>query len=146
MPLRVGLTYTQMKLGRGYGRLQELKREVAKFREDAYFIRTEDDFEQSRYRVYVEQTITPDPIGMLLGEFAYALRSSLDHLAWQLALLTTDTPNRQTCFPIDSECPSAANRSYADKIANIPPQALAVIESLQPYKRWPAFKDHPSGS
>jgi hypothetical protein len=64
-------------------------------------------------------------------------------LAWQLALLKTSTPTRQTAFPIDSACPSPTNRSYRDKIADIPPAALATIESLQPYKDGPAFRDHP---
>ncbi len=141
--MRVGLTYTQMKLGWGHKRLDELKREVDEFRKDAHIIRTKDDIEQSRYRVYIEQKITPDPIGMLVGEFAYALRSGLDHLAWQLALLKTAKPGRQTAFPIDSECPPLTNRAYQEKIADIPGPALAIIESLQPYKNWPAFKDHP---
>jgi hypothetical protein len=80
---------------------------------------------------------------MLIGEFAYSLRSSLDNLAWQLALLTTDAPNRMTAFPIESECPGAGNRGYNEKVANFPQAALAVVESVQPYHSWPAFKKHP---
>jgi hypothetical protein len=141
--MRDGLTYTQMKLGWGYKRLDELKREIVKFRQDSYSVSTKDDIEESMYCIRIEQKITPDAIGMLVGEFAYALRSGLDHLAWQLALLTTPKPGRQTAFPIDSECPPLTNRSYQEKIADIPPAALSVIESLQPYKTWPAFKAHP---
>jgi hypothetical protein len=139
--MRVGLTYTQMKLGWGRKRLDELKREVDEFRKDSYLIRTEDDVQHSRYRVQVEQKITPDSIGMLVGEFAYALRSSLDHLAWQLALLTTDEPGRLTAFPIESQAPLPSNKSYWDKVADVPPAALAIIESFQPYKS--AYRNHP---
>jgi hypothetical protein len=141
--MRVGLTYTQMKLGWGYKRLDELKREVAEFRKDSYLTHTQDDLENSRYRFHIEQKITPDAIGMLVGEFAYALRSSLDHLAWQLALLTTDKPSRQTAFPIESQMPLPSSRGYRDKVADILPQALPIIDSLQPYKSSSGFRDHP---
>jgi hypothetical protein len=141
--MRVGLTYTQMKLGWAHKRLDELKLEIIKFRNDAHLVTRKDDVERARHCVYIEQKITPDSLGMLLGEFAYCLRSGLDHLAWQLALLTTDKPGRLTCFPIDSERPTAGNKSYREKIAAIPPVALGVIETLQPYQRVKAFRDHP---
>ena len=67
----------------------------------------------------VEQHITPEPIGTLVGELAYWTRSALDHLAWQLALLTTDEPGRLTAFPIESECPTPGNKSFNEKVASI---------------------------
>lgn len=139
-----GLTHTQMKLGWGYKRLNELKGEIRKFRDDSYLIHRQDDIENSRHRIYIEQKVTPDSLGMLAGEYAYALRSGLDHLAWQLALLTNPKPGNLTAFPIESVCPyPGPKKSYREKIADIPPAALAVIESLQPYKVWPGFRDHP---
>ena len=132
-----------MKLGWAYIRLNELKIAVVKFRNDAYTVTPYDDLENSLYYIWVEQKVTPDDVPMLLGEFAYALRSGLDHLAWQLALITTDKPGGQTCFPIESECPLPSNKSYARKIADIPPSALKVIESLQPYTDWARRKEHP---
>jgi len=122
MPLRVGLTYTQMKLGRAFEHLDQLKREVALFiQSKPYTERRYDDVQKLRHIISVEQNITPDPIGILLGEFAYCVRSSLDHLAWQLALLTTDKPGRLTAFPIDSECPESGNKSFNQKVACILP-------------------------
>jgi hypothetical protein len=143
MPLRVGLTYTQMKLGWADKRLNELNAEVDRFRNDAYSVREYDDLDKSFHIVHVIQNVTPDSIGMLVGEFTYALRSGLDQLAWQLALLTTDKPGRQTCFPIESECPLPSNKSYREKIADIPPAALSIIESLQPYQGWSVREKHP---
>ena len=93
--------------------------------------------------ICIEQKVTPDPVCMLIGEFAYSLRSSLDNLAWLLALLTTAKPGPMTAFPIESKCPLPGDRGYAKKVANLPPQALSVIESLQPYKTAPSFKDNP---
>jgi hypothetical protein len=135
MPLRVGLTYSQMKLAWALKRLDELKSEIGEFRKNAYRITTRDDARRSLHRVNIEQSVTPDSVGMLIGEFAF--------LAWQLALLTTDKPNLQTSFPIDAEGPLSSNKSYREKIADIPPKALSVIESLQPYKAGLSFRRHP---
>src|SRR6266852_5532682 len=121
--MRVGLTYTQMKLGRAYEHLDQLKGEVARFIESKpYTKRRYSDFEESRHIISVEQYVTPDLLGILVGEFAYCVRSSLDHLAWQLALLSTDKPGRLTAFPIESKCPSPTNKRFNEKVANIPPQ------------------------
>jgi|ERR1700686_17816 len=148
MPQRVGLTHTQMKLGWGYQRLNELEREVEKFRNDAYLLTRQDDVKNSRHLFCVEQKITPDPIGMLIGEFAYNLRSGLDHLAWQLALLTTNSPNDRTAFPILGRAPNPKSR-YWDSIRDFPgdvkfPATVkGTVNSLQPYKRGASFKDDP---
>lgn len=142
MPLRVGLAHTQMKIGWAYKRLDELKGEVDKFRKDAYTRTAKDNVERDRHYVCIEQKLTPDAVGMLIGEFAYSLRSSLDNLAWQLALLTTDKPGRGTAFPIESAPPLPTNKGYLEKIADIPPTAITVIESFQPHNAGPAFKNH----
>jgi hypothetical protein len=143
MPLRVGLTYTQMKLGWADKRLNELKIAVAKFRNNAYTVRQYDDLENSLHCIWIEQTVTPDDVPMLLGEFAYALRSGLDQLAWQLALITTDKPSGKTCFPVESKCPLPSDKRYTEKIRSIPPVALQVIESLQPYRDQSRLKQDP---
>ena len=144
MPLRVGLVYTQMKLGRAYEHLNNLKVEIDRFVKTKPYTITQYDYLPQQWHILcVKQHITPDMVGVLIGEFAHAIRSGLDNLAWQLALLTTDKPNRLTAFPIESECPLPSNKSFKEKIANIPPDALEVIESLQPCTNQPTVKLHP---
>jgi hypothetical protein len=144
MPLRVGLVYTQMKLGRAYEHLSSLKSEIDRFTKSKPYSITRYDYPPKQWHILcIKQAITPDKVGVLIGEFAHAIRSGLDNLAWQLALLTTDKPGRLTAFPIESECPLPGNKSFKEKIANIPPDALKVIESLQPYTNQPQLKLHP---
>lgn len=140
-PMRVGLTHTQMKLGRAKEHLDRLANEVSAFRQNAYSISRQDNANNSRHRVRIELNIMPDPIGILVGEFAFNIRSGLDHLAWQLALLTTGNPARNTAFPICSTKPT--DHSFQKKVLNIPPEAVDIIESLQPYHRGEAFRDCP---
>jgi hypothetical protein len=121
MPLRVGMVYTQMKLGRAYEHLNNLKAEIDRFIQGKPYTITRYDYLPKNWHILcVKQHITPDTVGVLIGEFAHTIRSGLDNLAWQLALLTTDKPNRLTAFPIESECPLPSNKSFKEKIANIP--------------------------
>ena len=115
-----------MKLDRAQEHLDQLKAEIGKVIEDKpYTERRYDDLEHSRHVISVEQHVTPDPPGILVGEFAYCVRSALDHLAWQLALITTDNPARTTAFPIESVCPGPKSKTFDEKVASLPPQALA---------------------
>ena len=81
----------------------------------------------------------PDRLGLLVGDIIHNMRASLDHLVWQLALLTTPTPNARTEFPIyldaqpASSGRSAFKREGQAKIRDIPQTAQSVIESKQPY-------------
>jgi len=100
-----------------------------------YTERRYDDNQNARHIFCVEHKGMPDPIG------TFDWRNSLTNIRFRpltishgkLALLTTDKPNRQTAFPIESECPGPSNKSFNEKVADIPPDALRVIEALQPY-------------
>lgn len=101
------------------------------------FIR-EDDTKESGYvlRFKVNKTL-PLEWSLVVGDFAHNLRSALDHLAWQLALLTTDKPKSSTEFPIfnDSSKFKDSHGGAQRKMKDILTSAHSVIESLQPYNR-----------
>ena len=77
----------------------------------------------------------------IVGDFTYNLRSALDHLAWQLALLVTTKPHRSTEFPIFNSTSAYQDRSSGAnrKLRDVLPASHSIIESLQPYHRgdWP---------
>lgn len=87
-----------------------------------------------RFKVNTEP---PWTLGPIVGDFFFNLRSALDHLAWQLALLTTPEPSRNTQFPIFREKPSTDREraNWRRQTRDILPAAEALIESLQPYNR-----------
>jgi hypothetical protein len=97
----------------------------------------EDDTKESE-KVFKFKVNREPPIrwSVIVGDIAFDLRSALDHLAWQLALLTTSTPCKGTEFPI-FDCASNFKKGgkggAASKMQNIPPEAQEIIESLQPY-------------
>ncbi len=94
-------------------------------------------------RILSAPTKLPDVWGVFIGEVAHNLRSALDHLAWQLALLNKAHPYSRTMFPIysightkDTSKPHFWGKGHGRRLL----QSIAMrywkrIEAFQPYKR-----------
>jgi hypothetical protein len=104
-----------------------------------YEIITQTDFKKlhyTRYKVRIKiNRHPPRSWGVVVGEIAHDLRSALDNLVWQLALLTTDSPSRSTEFPIFNSIKDFNDPKFNvnGKLRHIPVNARTVIESFQPY-------------
>lgn len=92
-------------------------------------------------RVDGEVPTIPNDWGAIIGEIAHNLRSALDGLAWQLALLHTPAPSRDTAFPIYLIGHTTRNvRHFWRKdsglrlMQSIHRSLWTRIESFQPYK------------
>lgn len=139
-----GIKYVQMKVGWAKEHLDRLDREIDAWRTpEPYIVTREDDLENQLHIVRLELKPLRDEIGLVLGDFAYALRSGLDQLAWQLARLNRDNPTRDTCFPIHGDGDGRSDDRFREVTRDMSCEAIAVIKSLQPYHRGTAFKDHP---
>jgi hypothetical protein len=80
---------------------------------------------------------------LLLGDIVHAMRSALDHTAYQLGCLRKNPPG-YTEFPVLTDPAlweernskgDLTQRSGLSKIRNLPRKAHTQIEALQPYKR-----------
>jgi hypothetical protein len=102
------------------------------------------------YSLRVESTppAFPNEWGVFIGEIAHNLRSALDGLAWQLALLETGVPYGRTAFPIylvghtrrktDAGTPFPSfwdKRDEVRELKSVPRSLWTRIEAFQPYKR-----------
>jgi len=74
-----------------------------------------------------------DEIGLIAGESVHQLRSSLDHLAWQLVLAKGGTPDESTQFPIYKSPPKKKSK-FSGMVKGIDPKAINLINALQPYQ------------
>lgn len=84
----------------------------------------------------------PSDLGIPIGDAVHNLRSSLDHLMWQLVLLNGCTPTKRTQFPIfedldDYRCDSRAMRKGISKKHD------ALVKDLQPHQRVGDERNHP---
>jgi hypothetical protein len=130
----------ELKVERAAGHLDELDAELQKlFMPEPYTITRQDYPKKFRHVIRIQTKAIPPEIALLVGEFAYCLRSGLDQLAWKLAKLHVPCPRRPTSFPIRDD-PKA---DFGDAARDILPAALDVIKEFQPYRRGARLKDHP---
>ena len=139
-----GLDYTAQKTVRAKGHLEALQGEIRMFLSSEPITRTEeDDIENGVHIFRFELRDFSVEIPLLVGEIAYNLRSGLDHLAWQLSLLSGRTPSRDTAFPIQNDRSKRSEDRFRRTTWDIPCEAIEIIKSLQPYARGEDFKSHP---
>lgn len=99
-------------------------------------------------RLILEGFMNPpmvDDWGLLLGECTHNLRSALDNLAFALARLRCDPPERPSkiAFPIFDTKREFEKRGRAN-VDQLPDQAITLIELIQPFQRnSSADKDSP---
>ena len=87
----------------------------------------------------------PIRVPILVGDAAVALRSGLDHLAWQLVLNNGGQPTNNTYFPTLEKGPTPnrlGHRSPPYIDGGVSNQALQIIEAVQPYMM-AGWAEHP---
>ncbi len=73
----------------------------------------------------------------IIGEIAHNLRSALNHLTWQLAILnlgSSQSPRRETAFPICTEPDDWLTKGTKKMVRDISPWHRAMIKARQPYQ------------
>jgi hypothetical protein len=121
------------KLDRAREHLEALDEKTAAFfADEPYKIGSEFRPDTSEYVFWIEPTRQPPAeLGLILGEYAHNLRSALDHLVCQLALLA-GAPCETTQFPICST-PADFQRREPKWLAGLSAHHRATIERTQPY-------------
>lgn len=119
------------KIERARSELRLLKADIAAFCEErARLIVREVCGEKERWVYHGDTPEAPIQWSVRAGEFAYNLRSALDHLVWQLVGVNGKCPGRRNEFPIQDN----SNRDNFKRALNgVSPTAVAYIESVQPY-------------
>jgi hypothetical protein len=100
-----------------------------------------EDIQNALYVLQIKLPIIDPKLAIIAGDAIYYLRSSLDHIAWQLALLTTDRPYDLTAFPVIDDKTSKKMSKFRRITKNIPSDAVDEIDALQPYHRGASYKD-----
>jgi len=90
----------------------------------------------------------PEAVYLSAGDAVHNIRAALDYLAWQLVLVSGQTPGKRTEFPIFLDKPKDRDRDGIPILMNPHPTGLAArlldAQWLQPYharepKRHPLF-------
>ncbi len=133
------------KLARAQHHLEAVDEEIGAFMEcDPYSISYErkPDGTDHIWRVHVREQ-PPLALGPIIGDFLQNTRSALDHLVWQLAILSgKEPPNRNTAFPVcDTEGIFRA-KGTRNKVADLTAEYRAAVERLQPFQVGGAAREH----
>jgi len=76
----------------------------------------------------------PQDWGIIIGDIVHNLRSALDQLVWQLALLQTSTPYDRAAFSITTT-PNRYRDNGRRLVQDLTPRQEALIKWFQPYRR-----------
>lgn len=130
-----------LKLQRATEHLDALDLQIAAFFESKpYNISSEDDLERGEHVVTIQTKFPPLSMGSVAGDFICNLRSSLDHLAWQLAALSGSRPSPRVCFPIWGTNSDEAQKRITESTVGIPAGAIALMRAFQPYNSGKSYK------
>lgn len=126
----------RLKLTRAREHLEALKEARHRFlRDDPYDVVIEGDEKKLLKLTVLKEP--PNEMAVIAGDALHNIRSALDHLVWQLALLHTEAPSQSTEFPIFMEKGRFESRKPGGglyKIRALGSDEQAVVEGLQPYR------------
>jgi len=136
----VGVT---AKIQRAEEHLKALNVQLAAFVEAHQpTMRPEFDPETLKYTIYV-QNVTEPPIGLgvLVGDVVHNLRSALDHLLWQIIVLSGGTPGGWNQWPIydtaekfTQQVTVPYQRQKRSPLLGVTQDTFDAIEAYQPYR------------
>lgn len=125
----------KLKLERAKKHFRDLESVVERFYETKPYLVGVDDNPESNQREFRLVRARPVPVGLSIigGDAIHNLRSTLDHLVWQLVLANGGEPNKRTAFPVwRSEADFVTGRPGYAKGAS--EEALEVLYGLKPYQ------------
>lgn len=144
------ITGARLKVKRARKHLNELNRKVGAFL-DRHPDRFSRQLDPNDFRYFIYK-IPPNPappgtFGPVFGDVVANLRSALDHIAWNLALLNLERegadrePYWATAFPLILNTTSGSIDRFYRLLEDVLPDAVPDIIDLQPCHR-----DHPANT
>ncbi len=139
MDVNASLEGIKLKLDRAAEHLEELHREVEAYLDGRpYEVVREPREGGNPLLVCKVNQLPPLRLSVLLGDFLHNLRSSLDHLAWQLVLANGGTTDTGTSFPVfekrrDFKKFKKNRETTTGVVGEVADEAADLIEGLQPY-------------
>ena len=129
------LAAVNAKVDRARSELRRLESDIADFcRERARLILREEHGDEEHWVYRGDTPTAPVEWSVRAGEFAYNLRSALDHLIWRLVEANGGSPDKLSSFPIyDQLCDRRNRNNFERHIRGISQSGAAYIESVQPH-------------
>jgi hypothetical protein len=128
------LAGVRAKIERANEHISDLESRFGAFRDtEPYRLRTKKDANTGEIIYYVEiRSDIPEQFSVIAGESLSQLRSSLDHLTWQLIEANGNVP-RRPYFPI---CETAAKYEANSRamVEGVSAEVIGLMDAIQPYQ------------
>ncbi len=136
------LSNPKLKIERAKEHLENLEIKLREFQDSTPFrVTTYEVSQDSSFVIRCQIPIIDTKLAVIAGDAMYNLRSALDHIAWQLALIKAEKPFEHTAFPVIDENKPQKIKRLEDITRDIPTEAVSEIKGLQPYLKGTAFRD-----
>jgi len=125
----------QWKLYRAKQHYEELVAAVGPWMngDPGHLVLSPDSTPENPLCVYANKDPIPAIFGLIAGDFLQNMRSVMDYLVWHLIIANGKIPHKtNTGFPV-CKTPEAWKSASARKLAGVPDEAIALLETLQPY-------------
>lgn len=86
----------------------------------------------SSFRAILQGKEVPTIIPLICGDVLQNIRSTLDYLVWELVIANKQKPDERNAFPV-CIAQSTFKDSQKGRLRGVHPDAITIIESLQPY-------------
>lgn len=133
--MKASLDGCEAKLRGADCHLKDVERDIIFALHNPFTIQTEYKADLSKW-VFSFTNVTQPPIeiGIVIGDFVHNLRSSLDHLVYQLIKSVRGDHDVRSFFPVFADENDYLNDTRVRKcLAHIPPAYIPKIDALQPY-------------
>ena len=100
-----------------------------------YSVSVENDRQHATFTLRVEIEEPHVWLFLIAGDVFSCLRSALDHAIWRIASLHVAEPKENIQFPVIALDDKRGRKLFQKQTAGLPDEVVAVIESLQPYRR-----------
>ena len=88
--------------------------------------------EISSFRALMEGREVPGFAALICGDLLQNVRSTLDYLMWELVIANKQEPDDKNAFPVCIR-PKVFKEASKVRLRGVHPDAIAIVESLQPY-------------
>ncbi len=130
------LARIKLKIERAKYHISNLESRIEAFRQRKPYVVTVEDDKQYAFNAIITIRMIEQPpseLGLIAGDAIQNIRSSLDHLAWQLVEANGRTPTKYTEFPIQKSAPDDKRR-FKRQVEGIHADAIDLIDRIQPHK------------
>ncbi len=123
------------KVRRAWQHLNEVENLLAAYKDtEPYGVTAKIDHERKRVLYYIcKADEVPLTIALAAGDVLQNLRSTLDHLAWELVLAAGNKPDSNTAFPISASA-TKHEKNKLQQMNGMSQDAMDAIDALKPYK------------